>query len=522
MKPRGLLRRAGAPRRNAQRAPYFLLLATAAAACAPYQFHNPDPHAFDQFGWAVAVDGDWAIVSVPKNDSLNSNGGIARIYQRDGTTWPLRATIAPSTPSHEAQFGWSVDIEGDRAIVGAFLDASIGFISGAAYIFERSGNEWTETGKLFVDTISESGYAKSVAISGDYAVVGAPFAPPPTFAGPGVAWVYRRNAGGQWLFSRLLSASDAVDFIEFGTSVDIDGDVIVVGAEQGVAANTVAGAAYVFRRQGNNWNEEAKLTASDPAYHDRFGAAVSVSGNRIVVGAPEDDGEADGAGAAYVFLRNATTGDWAETQKLTADDATAGDNFGYSVSVDDGRVLVGAWLANGSANTTGAAYLFRTAGASWELARKLQLSSGEYGDGYGASVSISGSCGVVGAVNRDAGDLEKAGGAYYYCGLPGPTLPTLEIDIICCVDIPDPLGPVVTTTRLVNYGEVRIVGRRWIEAVGRDGRVQVVAAPESIVLGGGETVEQRHVLGIRRADVVALRVRFDTRDGVHGAEAAIR
>jgi hypothetical protein len=291
-----------------------------------------------------------------------------------------------------------------------------------------------------------------------------------------------------------LQASDAIDYIEFGSWVAIEGDVIVIGAQRGVAGGTVGGAAYVFRRQGNNWSEEAKLTALDPAYHDFFGSSVSVQGDVVVVGAKEDDPNGDGSGSAYVFRRDVTTGEWSQQQKLVASDGNAGDNFGRSVAVDGPRVLIGAWLADGDTGTTGAAYLYRASPSDWQFGDKLFTSNGEYGDGYGFSVSVSEDCAIVGAVNDEAGGFEQIGAAFIYCGLPGAVPPGFTFDIICCVEIPDPLGPVVATTRIVNAGPRVRVGRRWVEWIDPQGTATVVTGPEAMAVAPGEAREERHVL----------------------------
>jgi hypothetical protein len=458
------------------------------AACGP--FPNPGGAANDQTGFSVGISGDTAIVGVPK--SGGDNAGKALVYQRSGTAWGLQATLIPDTPSYEAAFGWSVAISGDRAIVGAFTDSAIGYISGAAYIFERTGTTWTQAARLLGDSEPEVGLGQSVAISGDYAVVGAPLPPATTFTGPGHAYVYRRDSGtGVWLHDATLIASDAVDFIDFGTSVSVDKDVIAVGAERGVEGGVVGGAVYVFRRTGGVWNEEAKLTASDAAYHDLFGASVSVSGNRILVGAKEDDDMGDASGSAYIFAYDDGTSTWLEAQKLTANNGTEGDNFGRSVSISGGRAIVGAWLGDGPGSTTGAAYTYRTVGSDFDLANTLFKPDGAYGDGFGFSVAISGDCAAVGAVNDDVDGLPNVGSAYYSCGLPGPTFDKIVVDIICCVQIPDPAGPVIVTTRIANNGERTVQGRRWVEAIGRDGTSAVLVEPKSVSVAPGRTTSER-------------------------------
>jgi hypothetical protein len=479
-------------RRHRSIAPLLLGCAT---ACNPSpQLSNPGGMAFDAAGFSVSIDGDFAIVGVPRSDTVDSNGGKALMYVRSGNSWSLDQTIVASTPSHNANLGWSVDIAGDRAIAGAFTDASLNAITGAAYIFERQSGIWTETAIVFGDTLVEDGFGITVAIDGDHAVIGAPNAPPPTFTGPGTAWVYRRNPAGVWILQAQLGASDSVDFIEFGTSVDIDGDVIVVGARRGVTAATVAGAAYVFRRQGNNWTEEAKLVAFDPEYHDFFGSSVAVRGDVIVVGSEDDDPNGDESGSAYVFRRDAGTGEWGLQQKLVPLDGEAGDNFGRSVAVDGPRILIGAWLADGDTSTTGATWLYRASPTDWQLGDKLFWPAGEYGDGYGFSVALSDDCGIIGAVNDDVGGQQDMGAAFIYCDLPGAVPPGFTLDIICCVEVPDPLGPVVVTTRIENSGGTSRIGRRWIEWTDADGMSTVVAGPDALTVTSAEPREERHVL----------------------------
>lgn len=455
---------------------------------------NPNGLAHENAGFSVAIDGTRAISGAPRSDTLDSNGGKALIYSGSGTSWSLEASIVPNTTNFNGSFGWSVDISGERAIGGALLDASLGFVLGAAYIFERIDGVWTQRAQLFGDTLHG---AASVAIDGDRAVVGDPYPPAPTFTGPGVAFVYRRNPGnGTWEVEAMLSASDAVDFIEFGADVDIEGDVIVVGAQKGVVNNTtIGGAVYVFRRQGANWIEEQKLTALDPAYHDRFGSAVSLSGNVILVGAKEDDPSGDASGSAYVFNRNPGTGVWSQTQKLIPEDGTAGDNFGHDVAVDGPRLMIGAWLANGDTSTTGAAYFYRDGSDGWQFDDKLFRSNGSYGDGYGFSVDVSGECAIIGAVNEHSGDLPDVGATYMYCNLPGALPPGwIDIDIICCVQIPDPIGPVIATTHLLNPGETARIGRRWVEWQSAEGETILVTAAETMTIAPGETRDERHPL----------------------------
>jgi hypothetical protein len=503
----------------------LLALAVALAGCGPGpRLSNPNGAQFDQAGFSVAIEGNRAIVGVPKSDTLDSNAGKALIYTRSGNAWQLEATIVSSSPSLNGQLGWSVDIDGDRAIAGVFGDATVGAVTGAARIFERDGGTWSEVAAVFGDTADGDGFGISVAIDGDFAVVGAPYPAAPFFTGPGRAWVYQRDGGsGQWQLDAELGASDSIDYIEFGVSVAIDSNVVVVGAGKGIANGvTIGGAAYVFRRQSGGWVEEAKLTANDAAYHDFLGRSVSVAGNAVLAGAKGEDTQGDAAGAAYVFLRNAGTGIWSQTQKLIAGDGASGDEFGYAVGIDGPRAIVGAWLADGAVGTSGAAWHFRSSLSGWQLGQKRFMSNGEYGDGYGAAVGVSGDCAIIGVVNDDVGDQKDVGGAYIHCDLPGTVPPDFEIDIICCVSPPDPLGPVVLTSRITNQSESRVIGRRTIEWIAADGTVVMTSDDESVTVAPGEALEGRHILSVAEAArAVEARVLFADQHGVRTASTRI-
>ena len=504
---------------RAARTVIFVGLSIALAACrrSATPLPNPSGTQFDQAGFAVAIDSNWAIVGVPKSDTLDSSAGKALIYERNGT-WALQATVASSVPATGAQFGWSVDVSGTRAIVGAFNDVFNGaFINGAAYIFERTGGAWAPVARLLGDTLGETGLGAAVSISGDYAVVGAPLAPPPLFTGAGVAYVYRREPGGAWVRDTTLRASDQLDFIEFGHSVSIDGSTVVIGALKGVTASTVSGAAYVFERQGAQWVQTQKLVPDDPQYHGYFGSSVSVAGPHIVVGARQDNEQGDDAGAAYVFER-LPPAPWQQTSKLLDPDGALGDNAGSGVGIHGVHTVVGSWLGSlPPVNRPGKGLIYTPLAPGWEYRSGRSAVSPAYGDGFGASVGASNGCAIFGAPNRDVGPLQGVGASYIFCNLPAPTVPEANWDIICCVQIPDPAGPVIFATRLVNNGATAMVGRRAVEGVTADGRVEVVTPWSAVSLAPGDTLTERHVWRIAAAGQALrwqeLRLHFSDHNG---------
>ena len=200
----------------------------------------------------------------------------------------------------------------------------------------------------------------------------------------GAAYVFVKS-GNSWTEEQKLVASDGAAGENFGYSVSLAGDRALVGAYGSGAAR---GAAYVFVRNGSAWTEEQKLVASDGAADDAFGWSVSLAGDRALVGAPGNDGD---RGAAYVFVRSGSA--WTEEQKLVANDGVAFDNFGNAVSLAGDRALVGAYWND---DFRGAAYVFVKSGSSWTAEQKLVASDGA-ASRFGNAVSLAGDRALIGA-----------------------------------------------------------------------------------------------------------------------------
>ena len=380
-----------------------------------------DAQAGDQFGFAVAMSGDTAIVGAYLEDAGGSTAGAAYIFERDQggpNNWGEVKKLFASDAQAGDWFGVSVAIDGDIAIVGARQEDAGGSFAGAAYVFERDqggpGN-WGEVTKLTAsDAQTNDVFGVSVAVSGDTIIVG---------AGPrGAAYIFERDQGGpnNWGEVKKLTASDAQAFDGFGHSVAVSGDTAVVGARGEDAAGSDAGAAYVFERDAggaDNWGEVTKLTASDAEAGDHFGENVAVSSNTAVVGAWAEDAGGGSAGAAYVFERDqGGPNNWGEVTKLTASDAEASDAFGFSVAVNGDVAVVGARGEDEAGSNAGAAYVFqRDQGGpnNWGEVKKLAASDIEAADLFGYSVAVSGDTVVASAVQEATGG-SNAGAAYVF------------------------------------------------------------------------------------------------------------
>jgi hypothetical protein len=267
-------------------------------------------------------------------------------------------------------------------------------------------------------------FGATVAISGDTAVVGMPN-DGSELPVQGAAFIFERNLGGadNWGELKRLTASDADSGDNFGTSVAIDGDTIVVGARgHDVGENLAQGAAYVFERNRggqNNWGEVKKIISSDGQQESLFGISAAISGDTVVVGALfQDIGDNVSQGAAYVFERDRGGEDnWGEVKKLVGSNGGPVDRFGERVAISLDTIVVGAIFANGEIIRQGAAYVFerdRGGEDNWGETKKLTASDGQDTGVFGISVSISVDTVVVGASNHAVGENEEQGVAYVF------------------------------------------------------------------------------------------------------------
>lgn len=299
-----------------------------------------------------------------------------------------------STLLRADQAGIAVAMDGDVAVVGAWLDDDVATNVGAAYVYRRSGQTWSEEQKLTpADGLTTDAFGYAVAISGDLLAVGSRLHDSATTDG-GAVYVYR-DTGVSWQQEAKLTASDAGSGDQFGWSIAAEGDRIVIGANRHADTVSFAGAVYVFHFDGLVWSEEQKLVASTQALADYFGWSVALSGDALAVGAVNAD-------AVTMFRRTLST--WNEEQVLTASDGTGTDRFGYSVALDGDRLLVGSTLGN-------AVYAFEDDGVAWQEVQKITASDASSSDWFGHSVDLEGDRAIVGArFDDDRGS--QSGSAY--------------------------------------------------------------------------------------------------------------
>jgi alpha-tubulin suppressor-like RCC1 family protein len=484
--------------------------------------YGSDPGAGDHFGHAVAVDGNYAVVGSRYNDTGGTDRGAAFIFHKSGGTWTEQAMVQPSDTANDDWFGRGVAISGDYVIVNAYAKTTNNTGQGAAYIFYRSGTSWTQQAKLNAsDGEAGDAYSYSVDIDGDYAIVGSLNEDPGGTSNAGSAYIYVRS-GTSWSQQAKIQASDKEANDTFGRGVTISGDYAAVGADNEDTSGSNAGSVYIFKYDATtppddlppvdsvgtgfnykrytaldtsthyvykmwrnsasdwrtpspasantikvlktdstdwsdndttdtnpeyvdtttysgkvslgqsagptenyrfsvptfgSWSQQQKIQSDDIQADDYFGGGagqgVSLSGDTLAVGARKEDTGGSEAGSVYIFKKASGSETWSQEAKLQASDVSADSQFGMSVSLSGDILAVGANQEDTIGTDAGAAYIFERSGTTWTEVKRITASDGQANDEFGTSISTDGTTTFVGAYGEDTKG-GGAGAAYVY------------------------------------------------------------------------------------------------------------
>lgn len=391
---------------------------------------NPsDGQPSDNFGNAVDISGDYAVVGSASEDGATTDKGAAYVYERSGGVWLQVAKLTGSDSGTGDKFGTAVSIDGTRIIVGAPFNDATGLNTGAVYIFDRSGGVWTQTAKVTpLSPVLEDQFGTSVDVSGNRIIVGVPLANN-TFADQGAAYVFDK-IGPLWTqIQKIYHPTPAADD-NFGISVSLSGDRSLIGCYLDDHGGIDRGSAFVYNLISGVWVLDAQINNGDAADQDYFGYAVSLDGDRVLIGAHLDDVGATSSGSAYIFDRSG--GVWSETAKLNASDIGGTDFFGRTLSLDGNRAVVGSYRNAVAWAGQGAAYVFELSDGFWYETYRFLASDAATFDEFGTAVAVSGAYVLVGAINND--DLgANSGSAYFYngCSVP-PSVEALASDVSLC------------------------------------------------------------------------------------------
>jgi len=359
----------------------------------------------DDFGDSVSLSGDTLAVGVPDDAvGANVNQGSVRVFVRNGTTWIAQATLTASDGAASDYFGSQVSLSGDTLAVGVpYDDVGVNGDQGSVRVFVRSGTTWTAQATLTAsDGVSGDFFGSSVSLLSETLAVGAKFDDVGANSSQGSVRVFVRG-GTTWTAQATLSASDGAPFDYFGSSVSLSGDTLAVGVpEDAVGANVDQGSVRVFVRNGTIWTAQATLTASDGAVGDAFGSSVSLSGDTLAVGVPEDAVGANvDQGSVRVFVRSGTV--WTAQATLVASDGAVADFFGSSVSLSGDTLAIGVPYDDVGANSgQGSVRVFVRNSTTWTAQATLTAFDGAPLD-LVSSVSLSGDMLAVGVPRDDVG-----------------------------------------------------------------------------------------------------------------------
>lgn len=372
------------------------------------------------FGSSVAISGDTLTVGDPYDDQYGVEAGSVTLYQSNHVgQWNEVSRLTPSDAEAGIQFGRSIALSGDLLVVGAPNDNDFGDCSGSVYIFERNPAEpdvWTQAAKLTAsDAYTNDQFGWAVAVDGKTVVVGAY-----TKVYGGRVYIFEHDAGGLGLWGETAQLNpDPPGFQAcFGEAVDLDGDLLAVGAYGG---GDYAGYAYVFQRQpgSDHWQRLTRFRSADTYAYYYFGYTVALDNWTILAGAPGADGL---TGAAYIFTADpAQPETWIERAQLRPSDGAMHDYFSLALDLSGDLAWIGA---PNHVSGTGAAYLYgRDQGGSnlWGEITSLQGHDSSQDDQFGSWTSIDGNLAVSGAPGR------PPNGSAYVFNLDPPWLSFLPL-----------------------------------------------------------------------------------------------
>ncbi|MGB3078704.1 MAG: FG-GAP repeat protein [Saprospiraceae bacterium] len=345
----------------------------------------------DHFGYTTAISGNFAIIGSYGDDAgAGINQGSVSFYQFDGNTWIFVQKVIDEDGEAWAFFGQSISIAGNFAIVGAPQDnGNAGDGQGSSSIYQYNGSTWQLMQKITdADGAAHDNFGSSVSLSGNYAIIGSPDDSGPAGPGQGSVNIYQFDGNAWVLMEKILDANGASgDF--FGHSVSISGNLFVAGSyfDDDVSGQN-QGSASIYQFDGSNWIFVQKLLDVTGVANDYFGDVVSISGNYVLVGIPNDDvfGVVN-QGSVCIYQYNGSN--WIQTQRLYDVNGSMDDYFGSSVSVSDHFAIVGSAYDNiGTQADQGSADIYIRLGTNWERLQYVIDPRGNSNDHLGQDVAI--------------------------------------------------------------------------------------------------------------------------------------
>jgi hypothetical protein len=364
-----------------------------------------DPEGINSFGFSVAMGGTAMVVGCGDANYLGPKTGVALVFRNNNGEWIEDTILMPNDWMDAARFGWSVDVQYDYLFISSIHDGANGLWAGAVYVYKYDpiNSLWVQHQKLVSSDIELGDeFGSSVSVNGDRLLIGAKG----DQSHVGAAYVFKRTESDWIEEAKLLPLNYVGDEPYFGQSVSLDGDKAIIGAPLDDDHGLQTGSAFIFHFDGSNWIQQQKIFSSDILPSDYFGTSVSISGEYIMVGAIGNMTQPNSHGAVYVYKWDGTQ--WSEQQKLYDNNVTNDIGYGLSISLEEDLAIIGAPEETENGVNAGAVYVYENGGSSWNEIARLLASDGQESDKLGWSVDLDNGRATAGAV------LQYAGG--YHCG----------------------------------------------------------------------------------------------------------
>jgi hypothetical protein len=308
----------------------------------------------DEFGAAVSMSGNWALIGATKDDDNGENSGAAYLFHFNGVNWEQYQKLLASDGVANDIFGATLSLHDTRAMVSAILDDDRGDASGSVYVYDFDGVNWIESDKLYADNRANDQFGTAISLNGDQALISMVL-DDDNGVDSGAVYYFEKTTQWGWVQNSKLFADDASAQDHFGFSVSLQEGRALIGARTSYVTGQGSGSAYYFENDGSGWDQKEKITANNDAVAG-FGWVVKLVDNRAIITAPFNDAAGDDAGSAFVyeFINNS----WLQTDKLIGNNTTTNDYFGISAGFSGGKVLIGASLSDRGFTNTGSAYVF--------------------------------------------------------------------------------------------------------------------------------------------------------------------
>ncbi|MEK6482006.1 gliding motility-associated C-terminal domain-containing protein [Catalinimonas sp. 4WD22] len=413
-----------------------------------------DLSAYEFFGTSMSFGKNFGVVAAYQDNDKGSDAGAAYVYARSGDYWVQHTKLYASDAESRDFFGHSVYIQDDYILVGAAGDDGNEEAAGSVYVFHYDGENWIEEARLTTsDGQTDDLFGQTISMYGQYAIISSK-GDDDHGSFSGAAYIFHYD-GNNWVEQAKLTASDAEENDIFGNAVAIYKDQAFVGAYY---ENGRAGAVYVYTKIGNQWVEQQKLTNMDNQLFTLFGKSISVNNDFMVIGAPGESTNGRSAGAVYTYTLDNNL--WKPQGKLLASDGEELDHFGNSVHISGNNAIVGSYADDDLGNESGAAYVFQYNGTNWFERTKILPEDGEPRDNFGDEVYIEDGYVLVSSYLKGSEEKEYVGAVYHFSftGIP----PTGECDFLnTSLDLGSPDTLICKQKSIILDANVSFAQYRW-------------------------------------------------------------